>query len=554
MREEVDVCVVGSGAGGGTLAYWLASAGARVVVLEKGPYLDLPDFARHDEIAVTRGGMFVPPPTLEPHLVQDAPGEDYRVTDDGWIANCVGGGTAHMSGYFLRLHPDDLRQRTVYGKPAGSSVEDWPISYQELEPWYERAEYLLGISGDASRNPFEPPRLKPYPLPPLADHPITDRLDAAAAKLGWNPYPTPRAVLSRAYDGRPACTFCGHCGNFGCWNGSKSSVLATFIPKALATGRCQLIPKAMVTEVVTGREGKVRGVRWLDERGRLHEQRARVVVVSCSTIESSRLLLNSRSARFPHGLANGAGQVGKNLCFSANASVLAELHVDGGGKGIPGLLEGRGMWLGRSLQDFYVTPGQPMPKAGTLRFDIVPPNPIANAQMASMSADPPLWGRALQAEMRRRFHESRTLAAEIFGEFVPVPESRVEVDAGTRDRFGLPVAKITIRHHPYNGLATGLLADRAEELFRAMDCDRVWTRSRLGTTWVLQHGALRFGDDPSKSVLDRDCRTHEVPNLYVVDGGFMPTSGSVPTTLTIQANALRVAEHLAERFRRRDLG
>jgi len=553
MSEIADVCVVGSGAGGGTLAWWLARAGAKVVVLEKGRHLDLAHFAKHDEIAVTRGGMFVPPPTLEPHLVQDGPGEPYRTTDDGWIANCVGGGTVHMSGYYLRLHPDDMRQRSVYGRPAGSTVEDWPVSYEEFEPWYEQAEYLIGVSGDASRNPFEPPRKKPYPMPPLEDHPIVDRLDSAAKGLGWNPYPTPRAVLSQPYDGRPACNFCGHCGNFGCWNGSKSSVLATFIPKAIATGNCKLIPNAMATEVVTDGSGKVRGVRWLDAEGALHEQRARVVVVSCSTIESARLLLNSRSSRFPNGLANSEGQVGKNLCFSANASVLAELHKDGGGKGIPGFLEGRGMWLGRSLQDFYVTPKGPVPKAGTLRFDIVPPNPIANAQMASMSADPPLWGQALKAEMHRRFHESRTIAAEIFGEYVPVEDSRVEVDSDTRDRFGLPVAKITIRHHENNGLATGLLADRAEELFHAMGCDRVWMRSRLGVTWVLQHGALRFGNDPKTSVLDKNCKAHDVPNLYVVDGGFMPTSGSVPTSLTIQANSLRVAEHLAQAFRRRDL-
>lgn len=552
MSELADVCIVGSGAGGGTLAWRLAAAGAKVVILEKGRHLTLEDFAKHDEIAVTRGGMFVPPPTLEPHLVSDGPGEPYRTTDDGWIANCVGGGTVHMSGYYLRLHPDDLRQRTVYGQPEGSSVEDWPITYEELEPWYDLAERLIGVSGDPSGNPFEPPRQNPYPLPPLATHAITSRLDEAAKGLGWHPYHTPRAVLSLPYDGRPPCNYCGHCGSFGCWNDSKSSVLATFIPKAIASGNCKLIPEAMATEVVADGRGRVRGVRWLDANGALHEQRARVVVVSCSTIESARLLLNSRSRRFPHGLANGNGQVGKHLCFSANASVLAELHKDGGGKEIPGLLEGRTMWLGRSLQDFYVTPEGPVPKAGTLRFDLVPPNPIANAQMASMSVDPPLWGQALKDEMHRRFHESRTLAAEIFAEYVPVPESRVEVDPEVRDRFGLPVAKISLRHHEYNGLAAGLLADKAEELFHAMGCDRVWMRSRLGVTWVLQHGALRFGRDPKSSVLDENCRAHEVPNLYVVDGGFMPTSGSVPTSLTIQANSLRVAEHLVQAFRRRD--
>ncbi len=549
-RDEVDVVVVGSGAGGGTLAWSLAEAGLKVVVLEKGPHYGLADFGHHDELAVTRLGMFVPLPTQEPHLVKEEQDETHRRTDDGWIANCVGGGTVHMSGFFYRFHPDDLRQKSVYGAPDGSTVEDWPVSYEELEPWYEKAEYLLGVGGDPTHNPFEPPRLKPYPLPPPKEHPIVKRLDQAAAKLGWHAYATPRAVLSRPYGGRPPCNYCGYCGNYGCEIGAKSSVLAVFIPWAVATGRCTVIPKAMVTEVVTAKDGRATGVRWLDEQGATHEQRARVVVVSASTIESTRLLLNSRGPAYPDGVGNGEGQVGKNLCFSAFASVLAQLDRSGGGKDLAGW-DDKAPWLGRSSQDFYLPEGGP--KAGTLRFDLAPPNPIANAQMASMSQEPPLFGLRLKEAMRHHFKESRMLASEIFAEFVPTPHSFVEVDGAVKDKFGLPVAKVTVKHHDNDRRATKLLAEKAMQLFEAMSCDRIWLRTELGTTWVLQHGALRFGEDPKRSVLDRNCRVHASPNLYVVDGGFMPTSGSVPSTLTIHANALRVAAHLREVLAKREL-
>lgn len=550
MSDAYDVVVVGSGAGGGTLAWSLAEAGARVLVLEKGPFYGLKDFQHHDELAVTRGGMFQPLPTEEPHLVLEEGATEARRTDDGWIANCVGGGTVHMSGFFLRFHPDDLKQKSVLGAPSGSTVQDWPISYDELEPWYERAEYLLGVGGDHTKNPFEPPRRKPFPLPPPDEHPLVHKLDAASRKLGWHAYPTPRAVLSRPYGGRAPCNYCGYCGNYGCETGAKSSVLSVFIPWALATGRCEIRAKCMATELVMGEDGKARGVRYLDEQGAQHEVNGRVVVVSCSTIESARLLLNSKSARFPDGVGNAEGQVGRNLTFSSFASVLAQIDRSGGAKDVPDLFSKK-PWLGRSVQDFYRPAG--LRKGGTLRFDLAPPNPIANAQMASMSAEPPLFGLRLKEAMRHHFRESRMLAAEIFSEFVPTPGTHVTVDGSVRDRFGLPVAKITLAHHPEDGQATKLLAARAVELFEAMGCERTWVRTELGTTWVLQHGALRFGVDPKESVLDKDCRVHAVPNLYVVDGGFMPTSGSVPSTLTIQANALRVAAHLSERLLKREL-
>jgi choline dehydrogenase-like flavoprotein len=550
-RTEVDVLVVGSGAGGGTLAWALAAAGARVLVLEKGPHYSLYDFT-HDELEICRRNFFVPFVSDEPHLVRRN-GERYQRSNDGWIANCVGGGTVHMSGFFFRLHRDDLAGATRLGAPAGSTVADWPLAWDELARWYDRAEVLIGVAGAAGENPFDEPRAGAYPVPPLSAHPLGAHLARAAHGLGWHPFTTPRAVLSEAYDGRPPCNYCGFCGSYGCENGSKSSVLATFIPRALKTGRCRLRAQAMVREITVDENGRARGAVYQDRAGALHEVRARVVVVAASAVESARLLLLSRSARFPHGLANSSGLVGQNLSFSLFASVEADFLREGGGRAVPGFDE-KLPWLGVAVQDFYRLPAAAGGyKGGTLRFDFVHPNPIYNAEHVAKHTDPPLFGQALKDRLRRHFRGGRTLECEIFAEYLPSPATFVELDADVRDRFGLPVARISVEHHPQDLAVARFLAARAQELFRAAGADEVRVAAALGTTFVLQHGTCRFGADPARSVLDPTCRAHDVPNLYVVDGSFMPTSGGVPTTLTIQANALRVADVIAGRLRRREL-
>lgn len=552
--EPTDVVIVGSGAGGGTAAYALAQAGLRVVVLEKGPYYTARDFAYHDELEIQKREFFVPGVEAEPHLIRRGEEKEWKKSRDGWTANCVGGGTVHMSGFFLRLHAIDLAMKSKLGAPAGSTVEDWPITWEELAPWYDRIEYLLGVGGVRGQNPFDEPSTLPYPLPPPKEHPFTAPFDAAAKKLGWHPFSTPRAVLSAPYGGRPPCNYCGYCGNFGCEIGAKSSVLAALLPWAEQTGRCTIIPRAMASEVVLGDDGRATGVRWIDPRGGRHEQKARAVVVACTSIETARLLLNSAGPKAPHGVANGSGLVGKNLHFSTFASVEAEFRREGKGKKLPGF-DDPAIWLGRSIQDFYTAPkGSGVYKGGTLRFDMYPKAPIFRAsQVARVLSDQPRWGQDLKDALRVHFHHTRTLEAEIFGEYLPSAESYVETDPSVKDRWGLPVAKLTVRHRPEAVAGARMLADRAAELFGAMGADEVRRGAVANATFVLQHGTCRFGKDPARSVLDPTCRAHEVKNLWVADGSFMPTSGGVPTTLTIQANALRVASHIRDAFARKDL-
>lgn len=547
-----DALVIGSGAGGAAVALALAQQGVDVIVVEKGPFYTLADFSR-DELKVCRRNFFVPFVSDEPNLMRHQVTGEFRKTNDGWTACCVGGGTVHMSGFFYRLHEQDYRLRSTLGAVAGGEVQDWPIGPRDLEPYYDRAEVLLGVSGRAADNPYDLPRQRDYPLPPLLEHPIARHLDATALKLGWHPFVTPRAILSRSYDGRPRCTYSGLCGNYGCETGAKSSALSALLPKAIATGHCRVVANRSAVEVTVDSRGRASGAVLIDRAGQRSAIGARLVCVAAGAIQSARLLLNSRSARFPRGLANNGDRVGRHLVFSTFSHVEAELLRSGGGAGIDGF-DDRLPWLGRSLQDFYLYEHAGVRiKGGTIRFDLVHPNPIFNAERVAVRGGKLTWGPALKQGLHRRFLEGKTLEAEIFAEFVPNAETRVEVDSAVRDVWGAPVARITLVHHPRNLEVASHLADRASELFRAMGADSVETLTRGGATYVLQGGSCCFGTDPATSVLDPSCRSHEVDNLYVVDGSFMPSSGGVPITLTIHANALRVGDLIADRLQRREL-
>jgi choline dehydrogenase-like flavoprotein len=555
-RDEVDVVIVGSGAGGGTLAAALCEAGITVELLEKGPHYGLLDFT-HDELTICRRNFFVPYVSDEPHLVRQSTSEPFQKSNDGWIACCVGGGTVHMSGFLYRLHREDFELQTRHGAIPGATIADWPIGYDDLAPWYDRAEVAIGVSGRAGENPFDEPRTTGYPLPALLHHPLADHLNATAKRLGLHPFPTPRSVLSAPYDGRPPCNYCGLCGEYGCENGSKSDVLSTFIRRALATGRCRLRPNAMVREITVDGQGRARGVVCQDAHGNRREVRARVVAVACSAIETARLLLLSRSGKFPQGLANSSGLVGKHLGFSTLSRVEADFARTGGGRAVAGFDDPL-PWLGVSIQDYYRLPATAGSaggaKGGTLRFDFMHPSVISRAERVARSEEPPLWGQALKDRLRRHFRECKTVETEIFGEFLPLEGTYVDLDPKITDRYGLPVARITLQHHPVDVAAIQFLTARARDVLQAMGADSLRVDIPLGTLRVLQRGTCRFGTDPSRSVLDPSCRAHDVPNLYVVDGSFMPTGGGVPTTLTIQANALRVGAIVVERMRRREHG
>lgn len=546
-RESVDVVVVGSGAGGAPAALVLASAGARVVVLEKGRPIG-PDDQVHDEIRVCRRNLWVPYLEDEPHTLRLGSGPAHR-TAEGWTSNVVGGATVHFSGYFFRMHPVDLRLRSELGAIDGATLVDWPIGYDDLEPYYARVEREIGISGRWRAHPFEEPRSADYPLPPLDEDPIAARIDEVGKKLGLHPFPTPRAIVSRPWNGRPPCNYCALCANYACEFGAKSSTAVSLLPAAVATGRCEVRPDSMATEIEVGGDGRVTGVVYRDRSGARQVIGARCVVLACTALETARLLLLSTSSRFPRGLGNGNGLVGKNLVFSGTGIARGRFFHP---RGEP---LSRFPFVQRSLQDFYLLdqPVDGVRKAGTLLFDWEHPNPIATAERLAHERSELVWGKRLKDSLRRNAAGARTLRFEAFSEFLPTAGTYVDLDPEVKDRWGVPVARITEARHPLDTRATKLLVDRGMELLRGLDPGEAHADVTGNVTRFLQGGTCRFGDDPAASVLDRSCRLHEVPNLYVTDGSFLPNGGSVPVTLTIFANSFRVADQIAARFRDRTL-
>jgi len=302
----------------------------------------------------------------------------------------------------------------------------------------------------------------------------------------------------------------------------------------------------MAVEVPLRADGHVSGVVYLDRSDQRRFIGARCVVLACSAIETARLLLMSRSSRFPSGLANGNGLVGRNLVFSGMGRGLALFRRPRSSTPIE-----RFAFVQRSMQDFYFRPDgiEGVRKGGTILFDWAHANPIFTAERMANADGKLLWGRALKDKLRRDAAGASRLQFETFAEYLPTPGTFVDLDPDVKDRRGLPVARITETRHPQDNVATSMLVDRGMALLRELHPDEWNADETHGVTRFLQGGTCRFGGDPATSVLDASCRAHEVDNLYVTDGSFLPSSGGVPMTLTIMANAFRVAGGIAARFR-----
>lgn len=543
-----DVLVIGSGAGGGPLALSLSEAGCDVLVLEKGPRYGPEDFSV-DEVSVVRRDFWLPAMADEPHWLQPAGAQWSQPTPLGWIGCCVGGGTVRYGGHLYRFHPDDFRLRSRFG--AYAEISDWPYGYDELEPYYSRAEEELGVAGRAGANPFEGPRSRPYPLPPLASHPLGADLERACRSFGLHPFPTPRTINSRPFQGRPSCAYCGMCTSYGCRVGARTSALDLLI-RAERSGRCEIRPRSMVREITVDPEGRATGCIYLDPTGAEHRVRAKVVCVCCSAVESARLLLMSTSPAFPQGLANNNGLVGANLQFHGFSNGQGRFYYD---RHPDKPLRDSHPFLGLSIMDHYFLPPEvsDLPKGGVLRFGLPNAGPISAALRAAEREDGRLaWGSELKERIRAYFHEYRMIDFEVFHDFIPNRGTRVELDRERCDKWGLPTARIHLEIDEHQRKAGKWLVDRGLEIFAEMGADELKVEEVGLTAGILVHGTCRAGHDPATSVLDPYCQAHEVPNLFVVDGSFMPTSGGVPPTLTIMANSFRVADHIVERARRGD--
>ena len=542
--KRVNAVVVGAGAAGGIVAKELSTAGLSVVLLERGKWYTSND-CRKDDLRNQRttvlGNAFGPEDEGNPRVLVDAEGTPHIMlpSEGGYQNNaaCVGGGTLSYGAMAWRYLPQDFRMRSTYGAPAGSSLEDWPISYDDLEPYYEKAEYEIGISGDDSGTPFHGPRRRPLPMPPLPPNREFQILEPAARRLGLHPFPIPMARNSVPYNGRGPCMRCRWCVGFACEVDAKNGSQNTVIPVALGTGNCELRTECMAREILADDRGRARGVAYYDADGRLQEQPSDIVVVSACAIESARLLLNSQSRLFPDGLGNRHDQVGRNLQGHHYTGATGFFDFD--------TYDDVGPGASIAVSDYnHGTPG--LCGGGMLANEFIR---LPYQFVGWRAPGVPRWGHAHKQFMRQWYR--RTIGVMGPVQEMPMFESRVQVDPKVKDYWGIPVVRLSGHRHPNDQVVGKFLASKAEAWLKEAGAITTWTFT-LGTGLSggqHQAGTCRMGDDPKTSVVDKYCRVHDVDNLYVIDGSVHVTNGGFNPALTIMAIAYYASDNLVKSWR-----
>ncbi len=540
---KYDVCIIGSGAGAGPVAYELSRAGKKVVVLEKGAFYKEANFSK-DEIAFCRRSVVTPKLTEEYHLIEEniegrwIATPTYESGWDFWNGNIVGGSSNFMSGFFHRLHPKDFRLKSEFGTIEGANIVDWPISYVEMEPYYAKVERVVGVSGRVTPHRYQEPRSTPdFPYPPTREQPVSSLIDKVCKRMKIASVKTPRAIMSLPKGDRAPCYYSNYCGSYGCSSGAKGSARAALLHPALKTGNLTIKTGYYVKSLEVDEKGRVRAAKCVHEEKEV-EIEAKIFVVAVQAMESSRLLLNSKSKAFPNGLANNSGQVGKNMLFSAGGVVSGDLDT----KILPKKeLFTEGLFVNRTIKEWYFLDTKT--KGGISEALWEHANPIRRANGVKWGKNGEIvWGKKLQERLLEKFTQKRNLQFEIFNDWLPNDDCFVTVDTMHKDRYGMPVAKLRIGSHPQNEKIGNMLAQKTVQVLEKMGATDIKTSIGPYPPQNLQAGGCRFGNDPKTSVLDKNCKAHEVENLYVTDGSFMPTGGSVPYTWTIYANAFRVAD------------
>ena len=549
--RDFDAVIVGSGPGGSTAAEVLTAAGWSVLICEKGRnhLVDLADPSRlagdysNDELKFMARWFLGPDPLLEPRTfrLSEAHGERQHVGEVNNIPSTVGGGGVHADAKTVRFRSVDFAMRSEYGPVDGAAVEDWPVRYDELEPFYAEAERLIGVQGQAGANPFESWRSGDFPMPPGAPMYGAVLSCAAAERLGYHPYAAPTGVNSVPYDGRPACNNCGHCAFYGCPIHAKGDPVAP-LQKALLSGRAELWPETFVTRIVLA-NGRAEGVEVVGPDGSARQVGARrTVVLAAGAIESPRLVLLSG---YEHPL------VGRHLMMHFQTLTFAtfpfSLHAHRG-RAVTHLHDDHLVPDAESLAAAKAA-GLPYFRGGMVEHG-GPGQPVREATIYP-------WGARHKALMRSSPMRERMWGFTMQGEDLPQATNRVDLDPVVRDVRGFPVARVTMQPHRYEQAASAHYGPRLQAILQEMGAERVnsTTSPAMGVPFGgyvspipnSKHvmGTLRMGTDPGTSVIDEWGRFHEVPNLVVADSSGFVTSAGYGPTLTLVALSIRNCRALA---------